>query len=214
MKTTTNHFWDWFLNHKNKFKNLRDLKPKEQKHYLFWLDWHIQFYFRGLECMLIFPKFKNEKIQLLITASRNSELFQKAIELEKSAPKVKNWKFTALIQPRVDIDDIEAGEDEPYVIQDITLKTSELKFLPIEYDGQKKIDVMVYLPRFTIYTNNKNLPLLIKIMIQDLLGEKSMAENINFVQLAQLTEQEDNQLIYLYDLQYYLDDINCKCINR
>lgn len=208
MKKAANHFWNWFHNHKNKFKNLRDLKPKEQKHYIFWLDWHIQFYFPGLACILVFPKFKSEKIQLLITAIGNRELFQKAIELEKSAPKLKDWKFTALIQPRLDIDDMEAGEDEPYIFQDITLKTSELKFIPFEYDGEKKIDMIVYLKNFTIYSHNKNLPTLINIMLQDLLGEKSMAENINFVQLAQLPELEDDEMIYLYDLQLYLDDIN------
>ncbi|HNP33960.1 MAG TPA: hypothetical protein PKN96_11770 [Flavobacterium sp.] len=68
--------------------------------------------------------------------------------------------------------------------------------------------MIVYLKNFTIYSNNKNLSTLINIMLQDLLGEKSMAENINFVQLAQLPDQEDSELIYLYDLQYYLDEIN------
>lgn len=208
MKKAANHLWNWFLTHKNKFKNLRDLKLKEQKHYIFWLDWHIQFYFPGIEYILVFPKFKSEKIQLLITASGSRELFQKSIELEKSAPKLKDWKFTSLIHTRPDINDMEAGIDEPYIFQDITLKTSELKFIPFEYDGVKKIDMIVYLKNFTIYSHNKNLPTLINIMLQDLLGQKSLAENINFVQLAQLPEQEDDEMIYLYDLQLYLDDIN------
>lgn len=144
----------------------------------------------------------------MLSAKGKQELFHMAIELEKTAPRLWDWKFTALIQPRQDIDDMEAGIDEPYVFQDITLKTSELKFIPFEYDGKKKIDMIVYLKNFTIYSHNKNLPTLINIMLQDLLGEKSMAENINFVQLAQMPDQEDNDLICLYDLQLYLDDIN------
>jgi hypothetical protein len=204
----TTHFWKWFLEHKNKLKNLMGLDHKEQKHYLFWLDWHLQFYFPGLEYIIVFPKVKKKKAQLMISARGNQELFYMAIELEKTAPHLWDWKFTALIQPRQDIDDIEAGIDEPYVFQDITLKTSELKFIPFEYDGEKKIDMIVYLKNFTVYSHNKNLPTLINIMLQDLLGEKSMAENINFVQLAQMPEQEDNELIYLYDLQLYLDDVN------
>ena len=103
---------------------------------------------------------------------------------------------------------MEAGIDQPYIFQDITLKASELKFIPFEYDGEKKIDMIVYLKNFTINSQNKNLPTLINIILQDLLGEKSMAANINLVQLAQMTEQEEDELIYLYDLQYYLDDIN------
>lgn len=188
------------------------LDIKEQKYYLFWLNWHLQFYFPGLEYLIIFPKVKKRKTQLILSARGKQELFSIAIELEKTAPRLSDWKFTALIQPRQDIDDIEAGIDEPYVFQDIILKTSELKFIPFEYDREKKIDMIVYLKNFTIYSHNKNLPTLINIMLQDLLGEKSMAENINFVQLAQMPEHESDEMIYLYDLQLYLDEINNKII--
>jgi len=46
------------------------------------------------------------------------------------------------------------------------------------------------------------------IIMQDLLGEKALFQNINFVELAQMPEQEENELIHLYDLQFYLDEIN------
>lgn len=92
-------------------------------------------------------------------------------------------------------------------LQDITLKTSDLKFIALEYDGEKKIDIIVYLKNFTIYSLDKNLDILINIMVQDLLGEKFMRENINLVQLAQMPEQADD-LIYLYDLQVYIDSLN------
>ncbi|WP_291131151.1 hypothetical protein [Flavobacterium sp. UBA7682] len=214
MKNKTTHFWTWFLKHKNKLKNLMSLNHKEQKHYMFWLNWHLQFYFPGLEYIIVFPKVKKKKTQLIISAKGKQELFNMVIELEKTAPRLWDWKFTALVQPRQDIDDIEAGIDEPYIFNDITLKTSELKFIPFEYDGEKKIDMIVYLKNFTIYSHNKNLPVLINIMLQDLLGEKSMAENISFVQLAQMPEQENDELIYLYDLQLYLDDINKQSTNQ
>jgi hypothetical protein len=45
-------------------------------------------------------------------------------------------------------------------------------------------------------------------MMQDLLDEKSLYENINFVELAQLPEDGDNKFICLYDLQFYIDSIN------
>ena len=207
MEKAAEHFWSWFLEQKTKLKNLNTLTPKEQKHYTYWLDWHLRFYAHGLEYILIFPKRRNKKIEFIISAKGNPEYFTKAINLEKAAPKLWDWKFTALIQPRQDYDDMEAGLDKPYVFQDITLKTSELKFTPLEYDGEKKIDIIVYLKNFTIYSHNNNLLQLVYIMIQDLLGEKSMYENINFVQLAQATDEED-ELICLYDLQCYIDDIN------
>lgn len=212
MKNKTTHFWTWFLQHQNKLMRLLELERKEQKHYFFWLNWHLQFYFPGLECILVFPKKRKKKkrTQLIITAKGKQELFHWAIELEKKAPRIRNWKFTALIQPRQDTDDMEAGIDEPYVFQDITLKTSDLKFIPLQYDGVKKIDMLIYMKEYTIYANNKNLMSLINMMLQDLLGEKTWSENINFVQLAQMPEQEDDEMIYLYDLQLYLEDINNK----
>ncbi len=212
MKNKTTHFWTWFLQYQNKLKRLLELERKEQKHYFFWLNWHLQFYFPGLECILVFPKKskKKKRTQLIITAKGKQELFHWAIELEKKAPRIRNWKFTALIQPRQDTDDMEAGIDEPYVFQDITLKTSDLKFIPLQYDGVKKIDMLIYMKEYTIYANNKNLMSLINMMLQDLLGEKTWSENINFVQLAQMPEQEDDEMIYLYDLQLYLEDINNK----
>ena len=54
MKKATTHFWTWFLQHKNKLKNLMSLNHKEQKHYMFWLNWHLQFYFPGLEYIIVF----------------------------------------------------------------------------------------------------------------------------------------------------------------
>lgn len=207
MKIASQHFWDWFLQNKAKLKMLHQLNLKEQKHYKHWLDWHLQFYCPGLEYILVFPKHKNKKAELLILAKGSADLFKIAIDLEKAAPKLRDWKFKALIQPHQDYDEMEAGTDAPYILQDITLKTSDLKFIALEYDGEKKIDIVVYLKNFTIYSLNKNLDILINIMVQDLLGEKFMRENINFVQLAQMPAQADD-LIYLYDLQFYIDSIN------
>ena len=55
---------------------------------------------------------------------------------------------------------------------------------------------------------NKNLLQVVFIIMQDLLGEKELFQNINFVELAQMPEQEENELIHLYELQFYLDEIN------
>ncbi len=70
--------------------------------------------------------------------------------------------------------------------------------------------MIVYLKNFTIHCNNKNLLHVIFIIMQDIIGEKSLFENINFVELAQLTEHEDYELIYLYDVQLYIDKLNAK----
>jgi hypothetical protein len=207
---TVNHFWSWFSDHQSKLKNLLTSSAKETKHYVYWLDWHLHFYAPGVDFILIFPNRKNEKTQMIISANGNPDFFNKVDEVIKAAPKLKDWEFIAFVQPSKDIDDMEAGLDKPYVFKDINLKASELKFMPFEYEDSKKIDMIVYLKNFTVHCNNKNLLEAVFIIMQDIIGEKSLYENINFVELAQMPEQEDDELIYLYDLQYYLDEINTK----
>ena len=151
---------------------------------------------------------------MIISANGNPDFFEKVTTLIDNGPKLKHWKFTAFIQPSEDIEDMEAGLDKPYVFKDINLKASELKFMPFEYLGNKKIDMIIYLKNFTIQCNNKNLLQVIFIIMQDIIGEKALYENINFVELAQLPENENVELIYLHDLQYYLDEINKNSTNQ
>ena len=74
--------------------------------------------------------------------------------------------------------------------------------------------MIVYLKNYTIHCNNKNLLEVVYIIIQDIIGEKALAENINFVELEQMPNQENDELIYLFDLQYYLDEINASAITK
>lgn len=207
MKTIT-LFWEWIQYNEQTLRNLRNEKPKVQKMFLFWLDKHLHYYCESLECILMFPTNENEPIQLIISACGNPEFFEQVITLIDAAPKLKKWKFTSFIQPTQSIDEMGAGLEKPYVFKDITLKASELKFMPFEYEGVKKIDMIVYLKNFTVHCTNKNLLHVVFIIMQDIIGEKSLFENVNFVELAQMPEEEVDELIYLYDLQFYLDQLN------
>lgn len=68
--------------------------------------------------------------------------------------------------------------------------------------------MIVYLKDFTVHCKNKNLLQVVFIIMQDLLGEKSLFQNINFVELAQMPENEPNEMIQLFELQAYLDRLN------
>lgn len=201
-------FWEWIQYNEQTLRNLRNEKPKVQKMFLFWLDRHLHNYCENLESILMFPVNENEPVQLVISANGDPEYFNKVTTLVEAAPTLKNWKFVAFIQPSENIDEMEAGLDKPYVFKDIILKASELKFMPFQYENEKKIDMIVYLKNFTVLCHNKNLLHVVYIIMQDIIGEKLLHQNINFVELAQLPEQEDDELIHLYDLQFYLDEIN------
>lgn len=201
-------FWNWIQYNEQTLRNLRNEKPAVQKMFIYWLDKHLHNYCEHLENIFMFPANKNEPTQLIISASGNPEYFSQVITLVDSAPIIKNWKFVSFIQPSQAIDEMEAGLDKPYVFKDIIVKASELKFMPFEYEGVKKMDMIVYLKNFTVNCTNKNLLHVVFIILQDIIGEKSLFENINFVELAQLPIQENDEIIYLYDLQSYLDMIN------
>jgi hypothetical protein len=130
--------------------------------------------------------------------------------LVDKAPQLRTWKFTAFIQPTEDIEKIIEGLDNPYIFREITIKTSDIKFLPLGYDEEnQKIDITVYLKNYNIHCDTKTWEQALYIIMQELLGEKALYQNINFVQLAQMPD-DDTDLINLYDFQLFMDTLNLK----
>ena len=161
--------------------------------------------------MIVFPINNNKnKFELIQTANGNPQFFEQVLNLIDNAPQLKNWKFTAFIQPTERIDEIMKGLDDPYIFQEITLKASELNFLPLEYHKlSHKLDIVVFLKSYNLYCDTKTLQQAIFIIMQDIVGEKSLYQNINFVQLAQVPDNREG-LIQLYELRTYLDNFDFK----
>jgi hypothetical protein len=202
-----NTFWNWFQDNNQTIQNLINETPKNQKHISFWINKNLGYYCKEIDFMIVFQKNGNTKSELIITANGNPEYFNQVIDLVDNAPQLKNWKFTAFIQPTERIDKIIDGFDEPYIFQEITLKASELKFLTLNYhEKTQKFDIIVFSKNYHLYCHTKTLEQAIFIIMQDILGENSLFQNINFVQLAQMPDNEEN-LIYLYDLQMYIDNL-------
>ena len=200
-----NTFWNWFQDNNQTIKNLINETSKNQKHISFWINKNLGYYCKEIDFMIVFPKIGNTKSELIITANGNPAYFNQVIQLIDSAPILKNWKFTALIQPLEDIEKVMDGLDTPYIFKDITLKTSELKFLPINNkENVRKLDIIIFFKQFNIHCNNQTLNQVIYIILQDLLGEKSFYQNIDLIHLAQMPDNEEH-LIYLYDLQSYIE---------
>jgi hypothetical protein len=205
-----NTFWNWFQDNNQTIKNLSSENPKNQKHICFWLNRHLGFYCKQLDFMIVLPKEEKQKAELIITANGNPEYFAQVVQLVNNAPVLRNWKFTAFIQPTENIEKIIEGLDEPYVFPEITIKTSEIKFQPLNYDEEsKKLDIIIYLKNYNIHCCTKTWQQAIYIIFQDVLGEKTLYQNINFVQLAKKPKQVE-ELIELYELQFYIDEINKK----
>ncbi|SHM54622.1 hypothetical protein [Flavobacterium xanthum] len=200
-----NTFWNWFQDNHHTIKNIINETPKNQKHIAFWINKNLSYYCKEIDFLIVFPKNGNSKPEFIITANGNSEYFNQVITLVDNAPLLKSWKFTAFIQVTVEINKIMDGLDQPYIFQDITLKISELKFKLLKYNEHcGKLDIIIFLKNYNVLCDTKTATQAIYIILQELLGEKSLFQNINFIQLAQLPKNEE-ALIHLYELQYYLD---------
>jgi hypothetical protein len=205
-----NTFWNWFQDNNQTIKKLINETPLNQKHITFWLSKNLSYYCPEIDFILVFPinNSNNNKSELILTANGNPEYFNQIINLVDNAPQLKNWKFTAFIQPTERIDELMKGLDDPCIFHEITLKASELTFLPLEYhEITHKFDIAIFLKNYNLYYDTKTLQQAIFIIMQDILGEKSLYQNINFVQLAQIQENMEG-LIHLWNFQYYIDKIN------
>jgi len=78
--------------------------------------------------------------------------------------------------------------------------------MQFEYEGINKIDLIAYLKNFTVLCNNKSL-MYVAFNHAGYYRLKFLFENINFVELAQMPNEESIEIIYLYDLQLYLDEL-------
>jgi hypothetical protein len=207
MKTTTT-FWSYFTTNQKTITNLQNESDSTYRAITIQLERKLKNYCHHLDYLLFFPKRKTEKPQIIITANGNPLYFSYVENLVKAAPKLKNWTIIALVQPKSEIEKMKKGLDEPYIFCDLVLKSSELKFALLDPNEQKKkLDIMVYLKDYTIYCANNILLVAIFMILYDLLGEKSMVEDLNFVQLGQMPD-DDSNLIQLYELQCYIDKIN------
>lgn len=209
-----NTFWNWFQDNNQIIKNLINETSKNQKNISFWINKNLSYYCKEIDFMIVYPKNSNGKTELILTANGNPEYFEQVLNLVDNAPQLKNWKFTAFIQSTERIDKMIDGFDEPYIFREITLKASELTFLPLEYhEISHKLDIVVFLKNYNLYCDTKTLQQAIFIIMQDIVGEKSLYQNINFVQLAQAPENKEG-LIHLYDFQLFLDNLNSVELNN
>jgi hypothetical protein len=158
--------------------------------------------------MIVFPN--NNKSELIVTANGNPEYFNQVINLVDNAPQLKNWKFTAFIQPTERIDNVINGLDKPFIFQEITLKATEFQLLSLDDDPKAaKIDTIIFLKNYNWFCNTKTLKQAIFIILQNIPGENVLFHNIHLVQLAHRPEPITD-VIHIHEFQEYLDNFNLR----
>jgi len=93
-------FWNWFLDNQHTFKKLINESPQNQSHIIYWIKQNLNYYCRELDFVIVFPKTPTGQLEFIVTANGNTEKFKQVIDLVYNAPILKDWKFTALLEPK------------------------------------------------------------------------------------------------------------------
>lgn len=149
-----------------------------------------------------------DKSELIITAHGNPYLFKEVELLVFHAPKLERWKITAFLQPEIDIDAYENGTDKPLEYYGITLRISEMYFIPSKNPNKPTdLGIKVLLKNYIVHKDNPRLREAVYTHIEHLIGEKSFANDLSFIEIDQLKNEdlEDDSLLELYNLKFFID---------
>ena len=201
MKTITN-FWNYFQQNNFLFLLLNEIPKYELKSHFDKLIEILHQYNKDLDIII---KNKTKGGELIITANGNPYLFKEVELLVHHAPVVERWKITAFLQPETNLTKYENGTDKPLDYYGITLRISEMYFIPLENPNKPTdLGIKVLLKNYIVQKDNPRLREAVYVHIEHLIGEKSFANDIAFIEIGQLEGDDKNQ-IELYNLKSYID---------
>jgi hypothetical protein len=207
MNATISNFWNHFKENNFVYLLMPEIPKEELEKYFTKLNDLLYEYNKDLGVII---KNGKEESELIITAKGNPYLFKDVELLVHYAPTIKRWKITAFIQPHGDIDEFEKGTDKPFEYYGISLKISQMYFIPLENcDNPNRLGIRVYLNNYILHKDNPRLKEAVYTHIEHLIGEKAFANEINFIELVQLTADTIHpQPIDLCYLNDYLREFN------
>jgi hypothetical protein len=201
MNTITN-FWNHFQQNNFVFLLLNEIPKDELKTHFDRLIERLHQYNKDLDLII---KNKKKGAELIITANGNPYLFKEVELLVYNALVIERWKITALLQPDLNIEKYENGTDKPLNYYGITLRISEMYFIPLENPNKPTdLGIRVLLKNYIVHKDNPRLQEAVYVHIEHLIGEKAFANDIAFIEIGQL-EGDDENSIELYNLKSYID---------
>ncbi len=201
MKTITN-FWNYFQQNNFVFLLLNEISKDELKLHFDKLIEILHQYNKDLDLII---KNKTNGAELIITANGNPYLFKEVELLVHYAPVVERWKITAFLQPETNLTKYENGTDKPLEYYGITLRISEMNFIPLENPNKPTdLGIKVLLKNYIVHKDNPRLREAVYVHIEHLIGEKAFANDITFIEIGQLESEIDN-VIELFELSTFIN---------
>lgn len=204
MNTITN-FWNHFQQINFVFLHLNEIPKEELKTHFDKLIEILHQYNKDLDLII---KNKTNGAEIIITANGNPYLFKEVELLVRHSPNIKRWKITAFLQPETNLTKYENGTDKPLEYYGITLRISEMYFIPLENPNKPTdLGIKVLLKNYIIHKDNPRLREAVYVHIEHLIGEKSFANDLSFIEIDQLKNEdlEDDCVLELYNLKSFID---------
>jgi hypothetical protein len=194
---TTMQFWNWFKDNNKAYLFLHsvDNDVKEQLLDNFFQQLHqycdnIYFEIGGNP---------DEDQELIITAEGIEKYFDKVEELVNAAPQIVGWTFIAF-KPSI------PGHFKSQW-GDLELNTEDMWFVPLSNNNNSDLGIRVLLRNYDLIKDSETLTPLLYKMLDTILGEKSFALNIAYVETnlqPDDPEQEDGMYPIL-ELSEYIE---------
>jgi len=127
-----------------------------------------------------------------------------------NAPIIKSRKITAFLQPKTNLTKYKNGTYKPLENYGITLRIGEMYFIPLENPNKPTdLGIKVLLKNYIVHKDTPRLREAVYILIEHLIGEKSFANNIAFIEIEQLVGNQKNTIALCY-LHSYIQEKTIK----
>ena len=189
-------FWNWFEenNHAFLFANEVENDVKEKMLENFTSELHkyndrLFFQIGGMP---------GKDQELIITAEGDADQFESAEKLIEQAPSIKNWIFIPFIQP--------SDEDSTIQYGNAKITRSDLWFLPLQSQSHPNdIGIRIGVPDYSSL-DKKDADNAVFKMLDSVLGEKSFALDINYIDIAELPQElEEKGWINLMEFRAFIE---------
>jgi hypothetical protein len=189
-------FWSWFTKNQNKYFFLNQVESNVKEKLL--NDFQIQIHKFCNSLFFEIGGHPDKTQDLIITAEGNTQYFNKVEELVNAAPKLKDWNIIAFKPP------MEFGYKLTYA--NISADSNNLWFLPLE--NKELPNSLAFRIGFPDFESNKekDFKFIAYLILDTILGEKSTALDIDYMDVDILPDDPDNNgFIHLRELKNYID---------
>lgn len=189
-------FWNWFEENNHAFLFTKEVENEAKEKMLDNLINELHKYNDRLFFQIGGMPGKDQ--ELIITAEGDADQFESAEKLIEQAPSIKNWIFIPFIQP--------SDEDSTIQYGNTKITRSELSFLPLQSQSNPNdIGIRIGVPDYNSL-DKKDTDNAVFKMLDSVLGEKSFALDIDYVEITELAEElQEKGWIPLMEIRAFIE---------